>query len=100
MLEKTEIGEKYGYKNQNLTGLKQWYTDYMNKNIISSNKKIGLPEEVYKLKPAKNSDFDYSFNLQEFKEPENIIEEIRQLFKNVVTNVKNIKERVLNTTTE
>ena len=73
--------EKYGYKNQNLTGLKQWYTDY-------------------KLKPAKNSDFDYSFNLQEFKEPENIIEEIRQLFKNVVTNVKNIKERVLNTTTE
>ena len=48
--------EKYGYKNQNLTGLKQWYTDYMNKNIISSNKKIGLPEEVYKLKPAKNSD--------------------------------------------
>ena len=71
-----------------------------NKNIISSNKKIGLPEEVYKLKPAKNSDFDYSFNLQEFKEPENIIEEIRQLFKNVVTNVKNIKERVLNTTTE
>lgn len=92
--------EKYGYKNQNLTGLKQWYTDYMNKNIISSNKKIGLPEEVYKLKPAKDSDFDYSFNLQEFKEPENIIEEIRQLFKNVVTNVKNIKERVLNTTTE
>ena len=28
--------EKYGYKNQNTVGLKQWYKDYMNKNIKSS----------------------------------------------------------------
>jgi hypothetical protein len=33
--------EKYGYKSLNKTGLKDWYTDYMNKNIRTSNGKIG-----------------------------------------------------------
>ena len=82
--------EKYGYKNQNLTGLKDWYEDYMNKNIKSSNEHIGLPSEVYTLKPAKNVDFKYLYKIDEFHEPQNVIEEIRQLFKNVVNNVKNI----------
>lgn len=82
--------EKYGYKNQNLTGLKKWYEDYMNRNIKTSNSYIGLPEEVYTLKPAKNSDFEYSYEIDEFKEPKNVIEEIRQLFKNIINNVKNI----------
>lgn len=82
--------EKYGYKNNNLTGLRDWYKDYMNKNIKSSNGYIGLPEEVYTLKPAKNSDFKYSYEIEEFHEPQNIIEEIKQLFSNVINNVKNI----------
>lgn len=83
--------EKYGYKNQNLIGLKDWYKDYMNKNIKSSNGYIGLPEEVYTLKPAKSSNFKYSYTIEdEFHEPQNIIEEVKQLFKNVVNNVKNI----------
>ena len=83
--------EKFGYRNDNLTGLKDWYKDYMNNDIRTSNKYIGLPEEIYELKPAKNSDFDYSYKLEEeFHEPQNIIEEIRQLFKNLVNNVKNI----------
>ena len=85
---------KYGYKNQNLTGLKDWYKDYMNKNIKSSNGYIGLPNEVYTLKPAKGSDFKYSYKIDEFHEPQNIIEEIRQLFKNVVNNVKNISNKI------
>ena len=84
--------EKYGYKNQNLTGLKDWYKDYMNKNIKTSNGYIGLPQEVYTLKPAKNSNFEYSYKTDEFHEPQNIIEEIRQLFKNVVNNVKNLSQ--------
>lgn len=84
--------EKYNYRNQNLTGLKDWYEDYMNKNIKTSNGYIGLPEEVFKLKPANNLDFKYSYKLEEFKEPENIIELIRQLFKNVINNVKSIGE--------
>ena len=83
--------EKYGYKSQSLTGLREWYKDYMNKNITSSNGKIGLPNEVYTLKPAKNSNFKYSYKFDdEFKEPQNIIEEIRQLFKNLASNAKNI----------
>lgn len=82
--------EKYGYKNQNLIGLKKWYEDYMNKNIRTSNGSIGLPEEVYKLKPAKNIDFKYSYKIDEFHEPQNIIEEIKQFFKNVINNITNI----------
>lgn len=86
--------EKYGYKNQSLTGLKDWYEDYMNKNIKTSNGYIGLPKEVFKLKPAKNADFKYSYQIDEFHEPQNIIQEIKQLFKNVISNIKNIGKSI------
>lgn len=84
--------EKYGYKNQNLTGLKNWYKDYMNKNIKYLDGYIGLPEEVYTLKPAKIYDFKYTYQIDEFHEPQNIIEETKQLLKNVINNAKNIKK--------
>lgn len=90
--------EKYGYKNQKLTGLKDWYKDYMNKNVKTSNGYIGLPEQVYTLKPAKNSDFKYSYKIEEFHEPQNLLEDIKQLFKNVVNNFKNIKKTFDNKT--
>ena len=80
--------EKYGYVNQRLDGQKLWYTDYMNKNINTETGKIGLPNEVYNLKPAKESNFETSYKLEEFKEPENIIEEIRQIFKQIYTNIQ------------
>lgn len=86
--------EKYGYKNEKLNGLKRWYTDYMNKNIKSTKGKIGLPAEVYTLKPAKNSDFEYSYKISEFKEPENIIQELKQLFKNIGNNLNSIKQKL------
>lgn len=82
--------EKYGYKEDNLAGLKDWYQDYMNKNIKTSSGYIGLPKEVYSLKPAKNVDFKYSYVIDEFHEPQNVIEQLEQLFRNVVNNVKNI----------
>ena len=84
---------KYGYKEQSLTGLKQWYIDYMNGEVKSTNGNVGLPSEVFKLKPANNSDFKYSYKIDEFHEPQNIIEEIRQLFKNVINNLKMISNR-------
>ena len=62
----------------------------MNKNIKTSNGYIGLPEQIYKLKPAKNTDFKYAYPIDEFHEPQNIIEEIRQVFKNAINNAKNI----------
>ena len=76
--------EKYGYKNEILTGQKQWYKDYMNKEIQTTNGNIGLPPEIFSIKPAKNSDFNYSYELQNaFKQPENIIEEIIEIFNNI-----------------
>ena len=80
--------EKYGYTNQRLTGQKIWYTDYMNKNINTETGKIGLPNEVYGLKPAKESNFETAYKIEEFKEPENIIEEIRQIFGQIYTNIQ------------
>ncbi len=81
---------KYGYKEQKLTGLKDWYKDYMNKSIKTSSGYIGLPNEVYRLKPAKNLDFKYSYVIDEFHEPQNIIEQVNQLFRNVINNARNI----------
>lgn len=88
--------EKCGYKNQSLTGLKDWYQDYMNKNIKTSKGNIGLPEQIYTLKPAKASDFKYSYAIDEFHEPQNMIEQVRQLFKNAINNIKNIGNAVKN----
>lgn len=81
--------QKYGYENEALVGQKKWYTDYMNKNIDTVNGKIGLPEEIYTLKPAKNSNFEYSYEMKNvFKEPENIIEEIRGIISNLANKLK------------
>ena len=76
--------EKYGYENEAIIGQKRWYTDYMNKNIRTNSGYIGLPQEIYTLKPAKKSNFENSYKVEAFKEPENIIEEIRQIINNLV----------------
>ena len=57
--------ETYGYKNEALIGQKEWYKDYMNKQIKTTSGYIGLPEEIYTLKPAKNSNFEYSYKLED-----------------------------------
>lgn len=76
--------EKYGYKEQRLVGLKQWYKDYMTCNITTSNgKKIGLDQIVYNLKPSHESNFKYAVELDFSKEPQNIIEEIKGLLENI-----------------
>ena len=75
--------EKYGYKNERLIGQKEWYEDYMNKNIEAAEGKIGLPEEIYTLKPAKSNNFQNAYKLEEFKEPQNLVEEIKQILRQV-----------------
>ena len=78
----------YGYENEYLTGQKEWYRDYMNKEIVTSNGNVGLPNEIYTLKPAKKSNFEYSYELEDvYSEPENIIEEIRGIFDNLFRNL-------------
>ena len=65
----------------------------MNKNISTTAGKIGLPPEIYTLKPAKNSNFEYSYQMQEvFRQPENLIEEIREIGNNLMNKVKGLGE--------
>lgn len=75
--------ELYGYKEDNLIGQKIWYTDYMNKNIKTESGNIGLPQEVFMLKPAKNINFNSSYEMNEFKEPQNLTEEIKEIINNL-----------------
>lgn len=73
--------EEYGYENQKLVGLRQWYADYMSCNIkINTGDTVGLDEVVYTLTPPANSDFRYSVELEFNDEPDNFIEETRNLF--------------------
>ena len=73
----------YDYKNEAVIGQKVWYQDYMSKKIYDSenDKYIGLEQDVYKLKPAHESNFKYSREIEFIKEPDNIIEEISGIFK-------------------
>lgn len=74
--------KKYGYENEKIQGQKKWYTDYMNQEIKTTSGNIGLSKEIYNKKPAKSSNFAYSYERKdEFKEPENIIEEIIEIFE-------------------
>lgn len=70
---------EYGYKEEKLTGLKDWYEDYMN-CIIDGNK--GLNEIVYTLKPSKASQFEYAIELNEFEEY-NLFDNIKEAFTNI-----------------
>lgn len=80
--------EKYGYKEDSLEGLKKWYQDYMNGTIRTSSGNIGLNQEVYRLKPNNEDNFKFSYKLNEFREPENIIEEIKMIITKAVNNVE------------
>ena len=83
--------QKYGYKENPISGQKDWYDDYMNKNIKNGNGDlIGLPSQIYTIKPAKQSNFNYSSKLGVFKEPQNLIEEIRGIFSNIFRNIEYI----------
>lgn len=74
---------KYGYVEDKLNGQKEWYKDYMNKQIEYSGEKIGLPAEIYTYKPVHESNFKYGMKLNVLQEPKNIIEVIRSLFDRV-----------------
>ena len=86
---------KYGYSNKGVEGLKQWYADYMNCSIKTSNGNIGLDPIVYTLKPAKESDFENSTVLENaFHEPQNIFQGIAQIFRKAGRNIGKIFENL------
>lgn len=75
--------KEYGYKNEAVVGQREWYQDYMSKKIYDESKDayIGLEPQVYKMTPANESNFKYSMEIEFIKEPENLIEELSQIFK-------------------
>lgn len=85
--------EKYGYENKALIGLKDWYADYMNSEIKTSVGNIGLPKEIFNYKPTKTTDFSYTHKLKYFKEPENIVEEIRAFAYKITSTVNSLVNR-------
>lgn len=83
--------EKYGYQNENKSGLREWYKDYMQCNIDSTNGKTGLDEFAYTTKPVQLSDFDNSVEIEFENNPHNFIDAIGQIFgnlKNIITQPK------------
>ena len=70
----------YGYTDEPIIGLKTWYTDYMQQQIKAADgTKIGIPKEMYSVKPAKPTDFELSYEIDAIKEPANIWEEINSI---------------------
>ena len=81
---------KYGYKQERLIGLKNWYKDYMRESILdANNNKIGLYESVYMQKPIHISNFDFPVEIPFNKENNNIIGDIRSIIKVVFDGTKN-----------
>lgn len=75
--------EKYGYSENSTDGLKSWYSDYMNKQINYKGEMLGLPSEIYTIKPVHESNFKYGINVKAFKEPEGIIEIVQSIVSRV-----------------
>ena len=86
--------KEYGYENEYLVGQREWYKDYMNQEIYTSEGNVGLPNEIYTLKPAKKSNFDYAFELDVYQEPQNVIEEIRGIFDNLFRNIRLVLAKI------
>ena len=72
--------EKYGYKQDNVDGLRKWYIAYMRNMIKNTDgEKAGLTTNIYTSKPIHKSNFRYSYELDKLKEPQNLIEEINSI---------------------
>ena len=82
--------EQYGYKTEGLTGLENWYKNYMRCKILdkTTNQYVGLNPAVYSFKPPHNSNFTHVIEIDFNKEPKNVIEDIRGLIKIIQKIVK------------
>lgn len=73
--------KEYGYQEEKLIGLKNWYYDYMTCNIKTNEGTTGLDEIVYSLTPPAESDFANPIEVEFSKEPRNIFQEIGNIFR-------------------
>lgn len=76
--------EQYGYKRENVDGLRKWYTAYMQNLITNTDgSKAGLTTNIYASKPIHKSNFRYSYELNELNEPQNFIEEVNSIINRI-----------------
>ena len=68
----------YGYEESPVSGLKDWYSAYMQNNIEGYENK-GLTEFAYNSKPIHESNFKYGIELDYLDEPDNILEELNSI---------------------
>lgn len=76
---------RYGYQSEPFIRLKNWYQDYMNQKIQYQGNQIGLPEELYTIKPVKTSNFEFTNTIDVFAEPDSILQEIQIMFRRIFT---------------
>ena len=74
--------EAYGYENNSVSGLQEWYRDYM-QNTIQNGTNKGLTDFAYHSKPMQKSNFTYAIELDYFEEPSNLIEEIQSIIDRI-----------------
>lgn len=79
----------YNYVDDRYDGQRQWYKDYMNGMIKTNQGYIGLPPEIYTLKPVESTDFIYSNKLDKLDEPNSIMESI----DSIIYKIKRLFER-------
>lgn len=68
----------YGYKEDNIYGLREWYRDYM-QNTIQNGENKGITDFAYSSKPMQKSNFEYSTKLHYLDEPSSLLEEINSI---------------------
>ncbi len=83
--------EKYGYEVQPKLGLKNWYGDFMKKQIELNGTYIGLNPSIYYLKPVHQNAFEYAMEIDIQNEPDNIIEEIKIIIETIINSTRYIK---------
>lgn len=85
--------ENYNYKNDNIIGLKNWYSDYMTKKIYNDGKYLGIDEILYTTsKPSNEENFINSKEIEFDKEPQNIKDMVDLFIYNTQILIKNLKE--------
>lgn len=76
--------EKYGYQKDTVDGLRKWYIAYMQNTVTNSKgEKVGLTPIIYTSKPIHESNFRFSYELNELQEPQNLIEEIISIINKI-----------------
>ncbi len=85
--------DQYGYVNDSNTGLKSWYSDYMNKSVRDDEELVGIDQSLYtSSKPCNSENFLNSQEIEFDKEPKNIIEVVKLFIYNSKVLIERIKE--------